>query len=522
MHLAESSDGGSGRRFARLAWPAVFLALLLCGAAWAVAAPYNAPPDEAEHVARAVGVARGEVFSRATTAGMGTGAYQTVPESLIRPVCFQMQSHRTAACQPEPGGDATLTEVVTRAGRYNPVYYAVVGWPLRFWPDWTGVLLARLLTAAMVAGLLTGALHSALKWTAHGGMLAGVLVATTPLLFHLAGSVNPAGVEIAAGIALFAAGIPLLLNRPARLDPVLMRRVGVAAVTLATLRSLGPLWLALALGVLLLPTSRALVRELWRSVRARVWAVVVAAGVVAGAAWTVGMHAATLITMGVDVTFGQAVKHEAISRWPAYVEQMVGRMSYDDTPLPSLSYLAWYAAVGSLLFTALAFARWVDRWRLLAIAAATFAVPTLSDAVSVQRFGYASQGRYMLPLAVGLPLLAAYLLSTRGDVPLGARRIGSLTRTLAVTLLPIHLVALCTAMVRWQRGLPQNSAFTPLNPLRGAWQPVLGPEVPLLAMVAGIALLLVCCWRATRARTDDAVSTAPLARDEREPVPTGA
>jgi hypothetical protein len=50
-------------------------------------------------------------------------------------------------------------------------------------------------------------------------------------------------------------------------------------------------------------------------------------------------------------------------------------------------------------------------------------------------------------------------------------------------------------------GLPTDTAYTPLNPLRGAWLPVLGPELPLPLMVVALGLLVACCWRVTRGGT---------------------
>ena len=165
----------------------------------------------------------GQIFAKpATKPGLGNvGAYQTVPKGLVQGdapavtygYCYHWAPARSAACAPVPGaGGKTPTTVITGAGRYNPVYYAAVGEPLVLWPNWTGILLARLISAALCAAFLASAWLSCLEWRRSRLLIAGLLVAATPAFFELTGAVNPNSLEIAAGISLAAAAIPLLLD----------------------------------------------------------------------------------------------------------------------------------------------------------------------------------------------------------------------------------------------------------------------------------------------------------------------
>src|SRR5207244_3144131 len=155
-------------------------------------------------------VADGQVFPHPAEAVNKTGAFFEVPGSLIRQWCWQFHPDVSAACSPEPGGDTTLRRQGIIIGRYLPVYYAVVGVPVRLAPDWLGVMLARLLSAVICAFFLANAMTDAMLWSRHRLMAVGVLAAVTPMAVHIAGAVNPNGPEIAAGAALFAAAIPLL------------------------------------------------------------------------------------------------------------------------------------------------------------------------------------------------------------------------------------------------------------------------------------------------------------------------
>jgi hypothetical protein len=487
-------------------WLLAFLGFFLVSGAWAVATPYDGAPDEREHIVRAAGVVRGQIIAERTDAAMGTGAIQRVPNSLARAGCFGLRPHIPAAC-PRPSADTRTVPVATRAGRYHPTYYAVAGLPLLVWPDARGVVAARLITAAIVAALLALAVQTVVRWSGHPLMIGGVVVSSTPVLFHLGGAVNPAAVEIAAGVLFFAAGVPLFLDRRTVSDPAfrgaLVWRVGLAGVLLATVRAFGPVWLALGLVALLVPWRRETVRALLTGRAARWWIGIGAAAVLFGGLWTVTAKAATLATAPTDGTWN-ALQYLLVRRWPSYPSEMVGQMSWNDTILPQWVYLTWYVMFGFLVAGIVLTGRWSDRWRIVVMLAGGMAVAVAGDL----KQGFAAQGRYLLPLTVGAPILAGYLLSRRGILPPAGTV--SAVRGMVLLLLPLHLVALAYTMVRWQQGLSADAVR--LNPLRGSWLPAVGPMTPLLLMIAGLA----------GAAAAYALGAARAVRDEPRPVEPAA
>ncbi|MEU8921666.1 DUF2142 domain-containing protein [Kitasatospora sp. NPDC048545] len=492
---------GSGHLLFRRTWWTAFIGFFLVCAGWALASPYDASPDEREHIIRAVGVARGEFAPKPEAAGGGIGAFQNVPASIVRDNCWWFDPTKSAACAKAPGGeDQHVERVGTRAGRYNPVYYALVGWPMALWPNWLGLTLARLVSAGLVAALLASAAHSLVAWTRHRIAAAGLLVAVTPITAHLAGSINPNGIEIAAGVALVAALIPTLLDPEQPLRRAAMVQIGIAGSVLMTVRALGPLWCAAILGIMLVPAKRERLKQLLRF-RPAWWTVgALGAAGAAGALWTVVMKASELMPVQVPpgITVPKALRHEVIVRWPDYFTEVIGVPSWLDTHLPATAYYLWYLAIGCLVLPALAFGAWSDRWRVLAFFLAPFAVITLSDAISAHKVGFVGQGRYLLPVAVGVPLVAAFVLGRRGVLE-GARS-ASLVRTIALLVLPLQLAFLGYTMIRWQAGVGTSVDYTPLNPLAGAWHPPAGSATALLTAAVGCVVLGIWAWTSTGSR----------------------
>jgi hypothetical protein len=497
----------------RRLWAGAFAGFFLIFAGWAFAAPYDGPPDEVQHVIRAAGVVSGQVAPEPAIidnwdgrGSRGLGAYQRVPEGLHSPAtCWGFDPNKPANCAtPIHGGP--VSEVPTSAGRYNPTYYALVGLPVRLWPGWGGLVLSRLISAALSAALLACAFAVLVRWSRFGLMLGGLVAASTPMLAHLAGAVNPNGLEISAGIALFAAGIPMLLdNRMVADRRALYWLFGISAVLLALVRPLGPLWLVCALAALGLGLSRARLGELWATKPVRNWALAIGAALLVSVAWTLIMRTGNVVPPDDEPLPYVSPLQAALTYfedWNIYFRGMVGAAGWFDIFVPSPFYWLWISFTAALLLFALAVGRWTDRWRFFPIFLGGFVAPGVMQVAKANVLGLAViGGRYMLPLLVGIPLLAAFILDRSLMTPRLSR---TMTRLFLIALLPVHVVLLVYAMIRWQRGRG-NGAF---NFLRGEWQPPTGSLLPMLLMVAGLVVAGYVIWRGQnliyRAAGDDA------------------
>jgi hypothetical protein len=195
---------------------------------------------------------------------------------------------------------------------------------------------------------------------------------------------------------------------------------------------------------------------------------------------------------------------EQVNQWPDYLRETVGVMGWLDTVLPGLVYVAWEAGVAALVIGGCVLGERSGRLRMLGLLVAGFVVPLVISVVTYNQLGGQIQGRYLLPVLVGLPILGAFLVDRFG---LDAARSRFLVRLYTVVLLPLQFVALAFTMVRWQSGI--QGAYGPVDPLSGPWHPPLGSLAPLVVCVLGLILLTRLV---TASRTGSALAPA-------EPIP---
>ncbi|RKS71146.1 putative membrane protein DUF2142 [Actinomadura pelletieri DSM 43383] len=481
-----------------------FLGFFAVGAGWAIALPWDGGPDEQSHITRAAGVVGGDIAAppvRLPVPGLPRplpGTHQTVPGGVAHPSppCFAWKPRQPANCVRVPAKPKhePVEQFTAGAGRYQPTYYAVVGWPLRWWPGEGGLLVARLVSAALSAAFLAAAVYSVLAWSRRPFLLAGLLVATTPMAMHLAGVINANGLEVTAAIAMWTALIPLVLDKapPDRRQLIL---VGVSAVTVAWSRPDGPMTVALALVILVGTAGRARLAALVRNRGSWITGTVVTLACLGSAIWTLAMKATELVPVPVGAGLGpaEALRLVVVERTSFYLKSMVGLFGWVDVEMPDAFYAIWFAATGFLVIAALASGSRTDRCRLALVVAGAFALPLWMDVMGAEKDGMMAQGRYILPTAVGAAVLAAHVIDERQL--LDPRFVRSVTRWLAVAILPAHLIALAYAMIRYQHGL--YGKVPAVNPLTGDWTPPLGPATALGAAVAGLAALGAMTWLAT-------------------------
>jgi hypothetical protein len=507
-----------GVRNGRRSWLVTFLAFFLVFGAWGVAAPFDGPADEVQHSIRAAGVGSfdlGQIFAEPRTVPdafgrPGMGAVQRVPVGLdAHAVCWGFDPTKSAACEKGLSG-GPMAQVSTSAGRYNPLFYLVVGPPLRWLPNWGGLVVARLLNGALCAAMCAAAFLALRRWSRFGLPATAMLCVATPMLAHLAGGVNPNALEIAAGIAFFAAGIPLFLEPPDPLKKPLITLFGISSVLLLTLRSGGPAWFVFGLVALAVPLRWAWLKEWWRVTRVKLWSAGIVVAGLLSATWIVVMRTGELVPPppGLwDYTTGEAIT-QYIDSWYQLLIGMIGVAGWFDTKLWSPFYLIWVMLVGGVVILGGLVGGWVTRWRYLVFLTGGVLLPGVLQVSQANVTGFITGGRYMLPLLAGMPLLAAWILERKLFDATQARSLG---RTFVLFLLPVHFALLVFAMVRWQRGLAPDAGLGWFNPLAGDWHPPTGSVLPLLLMVAGLGLTAAVVWRTPSSGQDVPDPDAPPA-----------
>jgi hypothetical protein len=466
----------------------LFFALSLV---WTFTTPPLGAGDELSHVVRAHALADGD-WTGSSKAGEPTFArfvhvpaiYGTVG---VANLCFVFDQHAPASCSSFEG---TLEDVELRtdAGRHPPAYYAAVGFPTKFVDPLTRVDLMRVINAAICAALIASAVASTRRLQGRALVATGIVLAITPTTLYMFGIVNPNAPEVAAAIALWVAGTLLVRAAPEeRVDHRLVARVGVAASILVLTRQTSPFWLLLIGLTLLALSSRATLRKILTDRTAQVWGGVVTAAVVAQLAWIA-------IVKPLDVSYPafavrgdlvDAIKAAIGEIYPNYVE-MVGALGFMNEPVPQGVLILWTCGIAVLVALAWMFARRQVRWVLAGLVAAVLVVPTALEAAKARDAGLFWQGRYTLPLAVGIPIVAALGLARRdgADRP-GGVRLERLVPLLAGVFVIGQVVSYAQQLRRWTVGSRGSLVFF----LEWHWSPSLPPWLLLATFVGLIGLI---------------------------------
>ncbi|GAA3229766.1 DUF2142 domain-containing protein [Dactylosporangium siamense] len=460
----------------RRAFLIAFVGFFLLGAAWALALPVNGTYDEKQHLVRAWAVWTGQWLPHDRTldaSGNDTNAF-TGPRSLV-PVnadCtfIDKNAYKPASCL-TPTADRTETLVPSAAARYSPVYYALVGLPLRIAPDGTGLIWARLLSAALSALLLAAAFALA----GSGLLRIAVVLAATPMVMNLDGALNPNGMEISAAVLLYVA----VLRRH-------WAAAGVSVALLLTIRDLGPFFAAAVLAVSLFVTGT------W--IRSRVFWLPFAGAAAFAVFWSLFASRSDAVDPGRPIaptTSGAILRDIADARAEFWVRQIIGQFGYGETQVSIGLVGLWYLLAAALVVPALWFGTTRLRIAIVAVGATSAVLLVALELYFAPKVGHFAHGRYVMPLGVGVVLLAgtadryAAWLSDRGWLD-------RLALGLVAITIPLDLYALARVMTRFQRGINEG-----LNPFGGTWQPPLGSVVPLLACLVGGALLAVIVTRSS-------------------------
>ncbi|GGC11405.1 DUF2142 domain-containing protein [Cellulomonas carbonis] len=485
---------------------AAFLAMAALGGVWAVSNPMAASPDEPSHIVRAVGIVRERSLGEEVRVGMRQVEVPRVyAATLEMPGCYAFRADQPASCSfvdlTTPAVDQPAT---TTADEGNPLYYAIVGLPSLLPPSLEAAYLMRIVSVLLSSALVAAGLRSLAEARLGGWAVLGAGVATTPMVVFMASTVNPNSVEATAAIGLWLT-LLAALHRP-RPELALRQwwRAGVLVVLLVNAKALSPLFLALVVLTVLVTVP-------WRRTAAvladrRPWPGIVlgAVGSAAAVAWTAvnGAVSGGDVVNHPDLEWRGALEG-ALSLTTFYYEGMVGRFGWLDTRPPSWTYYWFTAVLGTVLAAAWAVARRRQRVVVAVLAVAVWLVPVALQVPNARYLGLPWQGRYLLAVAVGVPILAG--LAVQARVTAIPRRVTRRVLVLGVTTLGVvHLAQLLANLRRYVAGT-EAPWFEPVaNPW---YPPVPLPLVLVGAVVAVVAWSAVLGWFALG-------RTAPEATDE--------
>ena len=373
----------------------------------------------------------------------------------------------------------------TYVGTYQPAYYAIVGLPTRFLPPRHGVYAARLVSVAMVAALAASALTSARKL---GSTVTGATLLTfTPALVFVASTVNAQGPELVAAIAVWTTGLVVLGSNPPTRREVI--RLGVAASVLASSRPTGPLLTMIILVVLgLAAANLARLRMLWSHRSTRVVAAVTALVWAASVIHVIATSALTSVMITPRPEgLTRAHWNEVAATVPQLVEDQVALISWHGIVALNLVkplLVAWFALLASLVVVALVRGTWRSRLIMVAMVTGWITLPLAAVLINHEA---AWQGRYGLPLGVGIPILAAWTIERRPAQGRWAPTRPAFTVVAATAVATGLVVAHQQLMSRNLHGQP-SPVFAPRSP--DLWNGPLNPDLLFLGMILAAIIII--------------------------------
>ncbi|TFD19497.1 DUF2142 domain-containing protein [Cryobacterium sp. TMS1-13-1] len=493
-----------------------FLILAALSTLWSLASPIFSVPDENAHATKAIAQVHGQVIGyhvpgiKHTVVDLPEG-YSYAPHIL----CFAYHPDQPANCGVELGDAGGTDWFNTWVGAYNPLYYYAVGWPSLILDGAAGIYGMRIASGLLAAVFIAWGVQAAVSVRRSRWMPLGLAFVAAPMVVYFFGSVNPNGIEIASAVALWTA-LPRLLehfdSRKVVADVSVLPRwylwmiVAIASVTLATARATGPLWLIVVVGICFIATGWSPVKSLFSTARSYVPLGVVAAGGIFSIVWT--LSGGSLSSQAdksdaplVGAPFVQGFVH-VLRTTPGFIQQAIGYFGWFDAPLPTAAYWLFVIPLGILVVLAFTASRRRGLVTIAVMVAAAIFVPALVQGYSVSQTGIIWQGRYGLFLYLGVTVLAAWVLSTKG----GSRVAFLSTR---LTWISAGMIAcyglLAFVVVMWRYVVGSGSPISEMwkNP---AWQPPLGwPTLVALYALVSIVFVVGAGWMASRAaRLEDA------------------
>jgi Predicted membrane protein (DUF2142) len=474
-------------------------ALLVAGfalqiAVWVMVIPAFEDYDEFDHIYRASGVTHGQVVAPAVPRPGDPPSTVIADRRLVEAgyeECLSLPYTSPERCGVVRDAGRGLVVVISWAAFYNPAYYAVVGWAERVGSGLSAAVATRAFSVLISVAVLAWAAWLTRSWPKARSGIRGLLLSASPILLFSLAIVAPNGLEMVSGVLWWVGLITLAQARP--LPRGLWPALATAGCLLVTLRFLGPVWLVLATAVALLWRPREIISALRRHARqALAAAVAVSIAGAAALAWLVTQRSHVIVSPPLQPGMGLAggVRHSTADL-PSMIVQLVSAIPGRNIAPPSLLVVAWLLPFVLLLLNV--------EWRrdpgarraLICLIATVVIFPVAFQGAMFERLAHFWQGRYILPLAVGIPLLAA----ASGAASPTRLRVNDAVTVIGVTL--AQMIALVAALRWYARHSPLTREGT--FPLLPGWV--------LIALMALGCALLACALLARRRQPEQPAST---------------
>jgi hypothetical protein len=495
---------------------AVSALIALMAVCWVLLIPPGAGPDEASHLVRAGALARG--VSATNDSAISPLDLYLLPDSYTLPDagCHAFDSFQPVTCAAAPVSDGTEILLASRGDAY-PIWGHLAGGLASRLPGMSPIWWARLAGAAIPIGLAAWSLS--IMGRRRPVASAALLIGLTPMAWSTFAGVNPSAMAIGGAVGLWT-GL-LFGGRAPTASASWLTAAGWAALALP--RRDGLIWACLTLVLVLLATDRTAIAW-WRSHHAGAQ-MLIGASTGATVVWGVASESrvsrlvalAPLIVVTAELArwgWGRwvrtardralalagaamvsAVTLVAVLRarpggWSTDLAvrivgqtgenmiEAIGLLGWLDTPLPWLAIVAWLFALGILAARSLFNRPGPAIWATVLLAT-TILTSWIFELYQGNTSGQYWQGRYSVPLIIGIPMLLA-VGSSNTHVE---RNIARLAAGIALTVLNI---AAWAAARRW--GVGNDGSLLPWR-----WDTIHQPVAPIVLLVV-LAGASACLW----------------------------
>jgi len=524
-----------------LRWPGrawlIGAAVLVLIGTWLFATPANAGPDEAGHLVRGIAVIDRQPVSTVVTGP----AWVVFPDVS----CYALYGDRPASCAQQGDEPVEVVDLGTRAQDYPIWGHIAPGLALKISTPNLSPYLPRLFSALLPGALVAAGLIAAARRSALGGGVG--LLALTPMAWFTFAVVNPSSLVLAGAFAVWI--VLTIIPGTSGSGRSVLRYDWILAVGLAALllpRRDSAIWAALVL----VAGCAAIGTTVWARIRAVQFAprvlILVSTLLVVGWAATVGFQALGLVALAFTVvvvydawSFVRPRVANPIGRWlcdaaaagvlgASFVVAMASRpggldwshlRSLVGQTLPNLREAV--GAVGTLdaltpgwafglyiatLFVLLVSANWgphgpsFRRSSVVGVGVAVLAVVSawVLEMAQGNTSGTYWQGRYYLPVLMGVPLLFAMPLcdARRNESPgrPGLRMIVGATPVL------VSIATFVVALRRW--GVGTSGSWNPTH-----WDTYDAPLSPVVLLVVHSVVIVALALLVGAADSDGEMST---------------
>jgi hypothetical protein len=454
----------------------LFAGSLLLQSAWILSLPPFRGSDEVDHAYRAAAVARGEWNPQKVAAEHGRGDLVTVPGGLVtaaRPACQELPYMGRDNCHPVTTRDNGMVQVASASASYNPAFYWVVGTAARPFDGTNALYAMRICGALLCAALIALAGWSVGLWSRSLWPMASLFVALTPVTMYSTTVVAPNGIELAAAAALWCSLLGLCTpTLHPRIERALLWATLPSATVLATVRTLGPLWLALivvtCVGLVGVEQVKGLVRRHKGLLSALI--TTITAFTLISVLW--------IVTVKPNQSENEARVDDpiinALRQVLLWFLQSIAAFPFRDQQAPTIVYAAWTLPLIGLVAAGIRLGQSRLRGALFWSMGMSLAVPVaVTIAYSNTDSGDVWQGRYGLPFTMGVMLIAGLALERRTPKHL---LITPLVGISAFALMVAHVVGVTNVLRDEHRSFPLAGGTGWLEP---------SPLLVVLLVIAG-------------------------------------